>query len=247
MSIRVHSDPHKNLVQMITTSRSDLVAISQILARAIDPQSLFDKLHPLSISINGSFQSGKSLIPLEMRETLFKNAERPSMKGHIGHDEFHEATLHGRPVQINVIDISMGGNYGHDALSFLEWPSQVPKEVIEDTFKTIRTEGGINFFQNKSHHNDVGMTIWVETYNQPYSNNGESSRAKSSRLYKDFKEACTQTPFHMLHNWNRYIEIKSLSPAFNQAVKNLETLAEAQATQKRSSGILSFFKKKFGG
>lgn len=246
MSIRVHSDPHENTVQMISTSRSDLVAISKVLARAIDPQFLFDKHHPLSISINGSFQSGKSLIPLEIRESIFENADLCGMKGQIGRDEFHEATLNGQPVQINVIDIAWGSHYGHPGLQFPEWPARIPQSVIEDTFKTIRTEGGIDFFQNKSHHKDIGLTIWIETYNMPHSNNEEEGRAKRSPLYRDFKKACTQTPFHMLHNWNRYIEIKALTPAFNQAVKNLQALAEAPENQKRPSGILSFIKKTFG-
>lgn len=223
MSVHVNPYPNANIIQMVTTTRDDLLAISRILARAIDPQFLFDKDHPLSVSINGSLNAGKSIIPFEMRNTLFQDAENQQMRGNAGHDEFHEASLSGNTVQINVIDPLWGHDYGHPAFKPLEEYKNLRNTEIEDTFKSIRTEGGIDFYQNKSHHRDVDLAVWVEVFGSQGSNNGECPRVRASPLYSAFKEAFIDSPIWK-QDWVRYVEVLALGPAFNEAVKRLQSL-----------------------
>ncbi len=222
MSIHVHSYPNNHITQMVTTTREDLFAISRILAQAINPQVLFDKEHPLTISINGMFDTGKSIIPLEMRNHLFKDAQRQEMLGRKGYDEYHEAQINGQKLQLNIIDPLWRYGYGHPAIM------QGQPGLVEYSFKKVRTEAGIDFIINSGSNNNPDLEIWIED-NENQSNNHESGRKKHSVLYEHFFTARREhinNSGYRARDWTRFIEVQSLTPAFHQAVQDLHQLEQ---------------------
>lgn len=134
-------------LSFVTTTREDLFAVSRILMNAIEPQVLFDKNHPLIISIDGCQNSGKSILIDTLRDEMFDNKDDVRFKGKADYDESWKGAINGRPSEISFMNaqwLSIHTPWGHAPLRKISQADE-----LENTFLSLREHGGISVLQNK--------------------------------------------------------------------------------------------------
>ncbi len=189
--------PPEVRLSFITTEKEQLFNLGRQLAAGFSPALLLDAEAPVMVAIDGTFKSGKSIVPDVVRETLL--GTQAAFSGEKNHQESWIGEIKGVPVEIGFI------NAGHrDPAPFLQQ----------------RTAGGITFVNNDLRHEagTPGLEIWVES---PASS--QSKRAYKSSFADTFADQSLKED----SEWLRYVEIKVtdprllLSKQFQSALQNI--------------------------
>lgn len=212
----------------VTTTREDIIAIAQVMARAIQPEVFFDRDRPLVISVNGSLRCGKALIKDTLLDTLFDENSVHAREMRPGYDEYHTGTIGGRKVDLHYIDAAYSEGFFHDALNLL------PFGMLEDTFLEYSARGGIAVIQNHSTLGAGDISVWMEGQSSRTENmrilggyDRKSERPENKDLAEQFKRAHDRIKAADGTSWTRYVEVSLHDErlrANTTLVQNLRTL-----------------------
>jgi len=174
--------PPELRLSLLTTSRDQLVELSRKLAGGFSAALLDDATSPVMVAIDGTFKSGKAVVPDVVREELL--GKDASFTGERNRHESWIGEMGGKPVEIGFINAGAA-----DPAPFLQG----------------RTAGGITFVHNDMRHETgtPAMEIWVES---PHSMRAQ--RAYKSAFSNTFADMSMKED----NEWLRYIEIKVSDP-----------------------------------
>ena len=174
--------PPQVRLAFITTDKEQRLDVGRKLAAGFSPALLQDAEAPVMVAIDGTFKSGKAIVPDVVREALL--GKEAAFTGQKTYQESWIGEIKGQPVEIGFI------NAGHrDPAPFLQQ----------------RTAGGITFVNNDLRHEagTPGLEIWIES---PAS--AQATRAYKSSLADTFADQALKED----SEWVRYVEIKVTDP-----------------------------------
>lgn len=169
-------------VEIITTQREHLFAVTKLLFGALERDLLRDPQSPVMTSVKGSFESGKKIIPDAAAEQLLGSQHRIKTYGdyHIS-DEYRINSR--RRLEVDFINASCG-DYSFDSSAY-----GLAEEELLEYFLPQRKYGGVNFIHNNncSWNTDntpafpdrYEMGIWLE---RPFDENKEDDGSESTML-----------------------------------------------------------------
>ena len=224
-------------IKLLTAEKEHLFALTRLLVSAIDPAFLHDKDNPVTVSVRGSFGSGKKIIPDAAREELLK--DKPSFQGVKEFDEFWSGKKDDRPLEVDFINVAWGGWSFHKSYGF-------GREIAKNFLKE-RKAGGITFIHNDDNfgEREAGIDIVLEsqadkpvTYDSQYKFKGEKGE-----LQDTFNRLVRQD------NWARYIQITVRderllnSPSFRAALDALspQIVPDQVASAKSASAPVAVY------
>lgn len=222
--------------EFITTEREDLVDIAKIFAQAVDPALLTDKCTPVTVSLCGSFNAGKSIFIDILRNEIFDTNEQPHFSGRKNYDEYWQGKVNNNLFDLHYIDFAYPGGYHHPILSQRQDKSKL------DVFMSQRLHGGVTVIQNHSRPVSCDFNIWIESprnyadtriTTEPITGN----RHVPAKLKNIFQAAHDMTLDKKTYNsWTRYVEIiiannNLATPSLLQAYGDLRDKLNATATE----------------
>ncbi|MDE1151029.1 MAG: hypothetical protein PW788_00700 [Micavibrio sp.] len=174
--------PPELRLSFLTTTREQLVDVSRKLAAGLNAALLDDATAPVMVAIDGTFKSGKSIVPDVVREELL--GPQAAFNGERNRQESWIGEINGKPVEI----------------CFINAGSRDPAPFLQE-----RTAGGITFVHNDLRHEAgaTGMEIWLES---PHSMRAQ--RAYKTPFSETFADMSMKED----NEWLRYIEIKVTDP-----------------------------------
>ncbi len=177
-------------ISLVTTQRDELFAIGRLIAEGLEPQFLQDPKRPVTISICGSFQSGKSIIAEEARNGLTPPQTQRALYTGEGIEIFKGVN------NIETIYLDAARN-----------PATVEK------LSDLRTAGGIDLIQNAEmeQRKTADIEVWVES--GKWIVGGYRSHMSSSPL----AETYNRFSFIPGDVWTRYVEIDVRNPDLAQS------------------------------
>lgn len=144
-------------VELITTTRDDLVDISRLLARALDPDLLRMDGQPIVFAVNGSHSSGKKIFPDIISEEVIGEREM-IFSGRKGFDEFYfDPSEEG--LQVSYIDLAYG--YGYETESLRKPGLESAASLMDAFMKVGGRHGGLSLMQN-NRHDLPAANVWLE-------------------------------------------------------------------------------------
>ncbi len=207
-------------VERVTSSRQDLLNICALLSRGIDDSVLSDKDKPLIVLLNGTLNSGKSLITDGIRMALLSSASK------IAFDGFETMNEHwyGRKKGFD-FEVTFHNTRG--------------SEKLDNIFaQRAWNMGGIVFLQNTPLAHEAfrdpdvkaGLEIWLESRGHKTSDAEMERQAKDSSLKGEFEKV-------MNTRWGRYLKVTATderlctSTAFKKAMQEINDGAYADGGQ----------------
>jgi hypothetical protein len=202
-------------VTLVTTQRQDIFALGRLLVQGIDERFFKDPEKPILISLNGSLESGKTIIAEEGRRILIPQATLAN--GNKGYDEIWAGQRNGRPFEIGYIDANwalrdfrtVDGNDDYSDAGF-----------AAESFLKNRRSPGITYVQNSgdafSEKADICLLIQKYRYGRgPFIQKEEDGRLKSA--YNHFsRERCIP--------WTRYISLYVRNPELRHSTQFMQAL-----------------------
>ena len=221
----------------LTISKQDLIDFSERLAACIPPDFLKQLGRPLRVSIEGSFSSGKKIIPDYMRDTLLSADAVNGRTGNVNYDEKVSGRLADQEIEISYIDLAwerrLFSFYDEDAHgSGCSWSDQ----AILDTHLESHSEMGVAFIQNADSKRVLGhinaeadISIWVEK--DDYRQNQRFLKSQKcyglgQKLAENFSKASID------EGWGRYIEVELHNPELQQSQPIQKLLKDFKFEQK---------------
>lgn len=193
----------------ITTTRDDLVAISRIMAEAMNPAWLTDKERPFLISVDGSFRSGKSIFKDVIREKTFED-HSTGFKGFPDMDEYWISHIDGKNIEIDYMDAAWHNDYFNPRLDTASGCSQKMSDKKKlKRFMEARKHGGISIVQNCNMPKKADIQIFVESrYDRRDTASSEPTVGlrRVPPALKDLHDATHEVLYDTAH-WVRYVEI----------------------------------------
>lgn len=185
-------------LSFLTTRRKDLFSIAHILAESLPPERLLLPDEPVTISICGTFGSGKSIFAEEIRSTL-------QVQGLLEHHEaeIHSGQVQSHPIQINFIDAGFSlGSYPTSSDAEQEWKQTYTR------FQQQREHGGVDIISNNiTLHHQTDISIWVEDPEGEFVMVPDKSQVQLNMVPAFERMAqFPRTP------WNRYISLTFRDP-----------------------------------
>lgn len=235
------ASPHT--VCLITTSRDDLLDISRLLARALDPDFMKMPQQPVLVSISGSTNCGKKIFADFIRETLTEG-EDITFKGKKGYDEYYQTADGTR--QFQYVDLAHVTPYSDP--NFLK---AVSPHCKQDMFLAKRTAGGVTFLQN-AFYDLPGLHIFMNDGRGQYVTNPRG--VCPAALFPTFNTVAKKnTPYHSFWDkvlllfkgppedkgrWLRYVQIDITDTRLQQSPAMIEAVAKLTAASAETKRIL---------
>lgn len=141
-------------VELVVTSRQDMLDICHAIASALPENMLDDPAAPVVVSVNGTFASGKKIVMDVMREVVTAGMTMRFF-GRPGFDEHYRTqSLKGR----EVFFMDMAYPKGYRRAGF-DW--MIDDDIKQDRLLAQRKRGGLTVLQNTSKPAQ-GIQVWVE-------------------------------------------------------------------------------------
>lgn len=210
-------------VSILTRYHDDLFRISRILMRGLDPALLTDPQNPILISVDGSTDSGKKIMPDAAYPVLLGRNFIDT--GTIDYDEYCFSGSKRRKVEVDFLNAAW--EVGPTDPSRYHLPSlngyNVPRMQKIQDFLAQRQHGGVSFIHNspqfaKKH---AWLNIWIES--------GDSLPTTISKVER--APQALKDKFNQLRDdyngWVRYVRITVKddrliqSPRFMAAIDSL--------------------------
>lgn len=220
-------------------SRDQIAEFSRRLAACIPADFIRDKGTPVQVSIEGSYQCGKKIIPDLMRDELLGDDLQDTDKGNAPYDEYATGEYQGEHMEVSYIDMA----WGREVFSFYD-PDQLAShysrsdQSVLDTHLENRSKMGVAFIHNANSQmagtniqTNPDIEIWVEKddylQNMRFCAGGPRCYSLGEKLEKHFSKAAIS------EGWGRYVEIglPNAELAENKAVQ--ATLQEFRFSLKR--------------
>ncbi len=222
-----HHEKPVSCFSLVTTQRDELFAIGRLIAEGLEPEFLHDWKKPVTVSICGSFSSGKSIIAEEGRQALIGSTEMT--RGHKDYAEHWEGRRDGKPLEIIYTDgIIAEKQYKKPALN----PFAPSLRPLREIFNR-RQQGGITYVQNSRRfaRREADIAVWVEDRCQILDNNPVvdvfsmiflgstkwTGRLSWSPLRQEFNAK--------RGDWTRYVEVNVRNPRILQSEKFQHAMA----------------------
>jgi hypothetical protein len=226
--------PH---IQRITHTRDELVSLTAQLFGAIDNSFLADRTKPLIVAVNGSYGSGKKIIPDIARLELLGRSAR-QYRGRANHDEYWFGKRSGLPVEVDFVNMHIG-DFKRKFCSRVPdsvWEKQskhLTRSTILREFMKERKRGGLTFIHNHIYFEQpADIEIYLEDphHFQVFRHQQEDRLKNFPGLQMYFNDAVEeQRSSHPDEDcWIRYIEIAINNEDLVQSGKFKRVLEQAQ-------------------
>lgn len=199
----------KNKIELVTTSRAHLVQICATLARGMEQAFLADRNAPVLVSVRGTYESGKKIVPDVMREQL----DTCTLLSRDKQVETWSNPINSREAWF--MDAAYTLKMHPSREEFARWEEQ------KNGLLSKRAAGGITFIHNdeRFEKEGAGLKIWIEGSNASNKMSVvglDDRRGTHSTLAQKFNK--TQKD-QRNNSWVRYIEISVDDPRLQASEK----------------------------